>query len=918
MDRKSRLRTPGDGSARTEAADELLVCGALRVDLADKRVGIDGTPVPLPPKVYELLVLLLSEPRRVHTREALFEILWPQSVLLDANLTTTVSQLRKALTETLREHLRTVPRVGYSWDADVRRLPRETGVDGAASSTSSSTFTSAPAHEVDVVDRNPRRWRWAAFAAGLALVAIATVSAIRWSSADKPRPALLLARPVMVDRDDGRDWMSRIVADALEHHLQLSPRVRVLTAGDSVGMVAAHRELGAADGADHLLRVELATKAAGATELRAVLTDAGGDSHRLRVQVGEGGLVMASQSLARQVLQKLVGESPELQLRSIAPAAYVAYEAGMRAESRGRAEEARRFYEEAIARSPGFASARVRLADLLSGQGLVDLAAAQWQAAAASPELGPEARGRAQADALLLAGKPLAAAAILQELSERFPDEPRHRLGWIESLIRARGDSLAEAEQALRKWKQEPMPKSLTVRTMLLEARLRNEQGRADEEFEAYRRLAEVAVKTGMPLIAADAQLHVGLIHRNRGENEAAGRAFAASVRSFREAGAEAHAKAAELNLLLLPPLDSDSDALRNRAEALAAFAARALSDGHGQHAAQALDASAADWLSLGDLERGRSLAEQAEVLMQRADPSLRAGPQITLALVDLRSGRPRSALRRLDGLALAPGKSADIDAELLTIRAWIDLGQPRRAQTVLDAALRRWGPLPAASSARRRIACQQATLALLQREAERARTAIQVCTAVDSPDRVVAAAELAVLEGDARAVKTADTAWFGMLGRIQKGPPRIASEIALSRYRLEHGDDIGARLLQEGIDHDAVPALPPATLARYWLNAATIAAIAGNRAGFRDALARADRAIGPELLALRREYRLLRLSDGGPGNRDALAALGREAEAAGALSFAERVHRLETHWQQSPKDAWADTDWWRHDQALR
>jgi DNA-binding response OmpR family regulator len=50
--------------------------GALTVDLAGHRVLRDGAPIPLKPKVFELLAFLLVHPGQVFTREQLLEHVW--------------------------------------------------------------------------------------------------------------------------------------------------------------------------------------------------------------------------------------------------------------------------------------------------------------------------------------------------------------------------------------------------------------------------------------------------------------------------------------------------------------------------------------------------------------------------------------------------------------------------------------------------------------------------------------------------------------------------------------------------------------------------------------------------------------------------------------------------------------------------
>jgi len=56
----------------------LIECGHITIDDRTKVVTVDGEPVPLSPKEYELLKLLASDPGRVFTNEEIIESLWEE------------------------------------------------------------------------------------------------------------------------------------------------------------------------------------------------------------------------------------------------------------------------------------------------------------------------------------------------------------------------------------------------------------------------------------------------------------------------------------------------------------------------------------------------------------------------------------------------------------------------------------------------------------------------------------------------------------------------------------------------------------------------------------------------------------------------------------------------------------------------
>ena len=84
----------------------------------------DGQPVPLTPKAFEILLVLLRQPGRVLKKEELIQLVWPDAFVEENNLPRNISALRKALGEEPTEHkyIVTVPGQGYRFVADVREL----------------------------------------------------------------------------------------------------------------------------------------------------------------------------------------------------------------------------------------------------------------------------------------------------------------------------------------------------------------------------------------------------------------------------------------------------------------------------------------------------------------------------------------------------------------------------------------------------------------------------------------------------------------------------------------------------------------------------------------------------------------------------------------------------------------------------
>ena len=95
------------------------------LDLRARQLERQGKNVPLEPKVYELLEVLIKRRPAVVTNNELDELLWPQVYVARTSLTRLVSELRAALGDAPRDShiIRTAYKTGYAFCADVTELP---------------------------------------------------------------------------------------------------------------------------------------------------------------------------------------------------------------------------------------------------------------------------------------------------------------------------------------------------------------------------------------------------------------------------------------------------------------------------------------------------------------------------------------------------------------------------------------------------------------------------------------------------------------------------------------------------------------------------------------------------------------------------------------------------------------------------
>ncbi|MFN7926839.1 MAG: winged helix-turn-helix domain-containing protein [Blastocatellia bacterium] len=96
--------------------------GPYCLDPLERILTCEGKAIPLAPKVLDTLLVLVENQGRVMEKDELLKTLWPDTCVEESNLTTYVSQLRKALNETGegQSYIETIPRRGYRFVADVK------------------------------------------------------------------------------------------------------------------------------------------------------------------------------------------------------------------------------------------------------------------------------------------------------------------------------------------------------------------------------------------------------------------------------------------------------------------------------------------------------------------------------------------------------------------------------------------------------------------------------------------------------------------------------------------------------------------------------------------------------------------------------------------------------------------------------
>jgi Tol biopolymer transport system component/DNA-binding winged helix-turn-helix (wHTH) protein len=108
-------------------AKEVYEFGPFRIDVAERLLTREGQNVPLTPKAFDTLLLLVQNRGHLLEKDELMQQLWPNTFVEEANLTNNISLLRKALGDDAGEHryIETVPKRGYRFGASVREYTAE-------------------------------------------------------------------------------------------------------------------------------------------------------------------------------------------------------------------------------------------------------------------------------------------------------------------------------------------------------------------------------------------------------------------------------------------------------------------------------------------------------------------------------------------------------------------------------------------------------------------------------------------------------------------------------------------------------------------------------------------------------------------------------------------------------------------------
>lgn len=101
--------------------------GPFRVDTRERQLTRNGEVVPLRPKVFDILLMLVQNSGHILTKDEVMNRVWSDTAVEEGNISRTISSLRNALGERPHEHqyIETIPWRGYRFVANVKETRSE-------------------------------------------------------------------------------------------------------------------------------------------------------------------------------------------------------------------------------------------------------------------------------------------------------------------------------------------------------------------------------------------------------------------------------------------------------------------------------------------------------------------------------------------------------------------------------------------------------------------------------------------------------------------------------------------------------------------------------------------------------------------------------------------------------------------------
>src|SRR5262245_2359145 len=148
--------------------------GSYRLDAAERLLLRDGAVIPLQPKIFDLLLALVERHGHLQGKDELMKLVWPDTVVEEANLANNISILRKTLGENGQQFIETAPKRGYRFVAMVKEVEVRDGQPDNEELRASDTSFGATTRisKTESLAREVKRNKWGARLASAILIIV--------------------------------------------------------------------------------------------------------------------------------------------------------------------------------------------------------------------------------------------------------------------------------------------------------------------------------------------------------------------------------------------------------------------------------------------------------------------------------------------------------------------------------------------------------------------------------------------------------------------------------------------------------------------------------------------------------------------------------------------------------------------------
>ena len=376
--------------------------GPFRLDPVKRRLMREGEVVPLTPKAFDTLFVLVQESGKTIEKDDLMNRVWPDAVVEENNLNQNITALRRSLGDSRRNssYIATIPGLGYRFVAEVRKLEL-----GSADAAGLNQSTSGSAPQIDppaaaqsvAVARDANDRLPTPFARVLVLLALLGFAIVGFTffirsyrQQSNVRVTSIAVLPLEnISGDPAQEYFADGITDALIGDLAKIAELRVISRTSSMhykGMKKSMPEIANELKVDAVVEGTV-QRSGDRVQVRAQLIHAATDRH-LWVETYERDVSDVlnlqgeiAQAIAREVRIKI---SPAEQTRlsprrPVQPKALDAYLQGRYLYWNKRSEEnlhkAIEYFQSALKEDPNYAPAYAGLADCYNNLGSVMISA---------------------------------------------------------------------------------------------------------------------------------------------------------------------------------------------------------------------------------------------------------------------------------------------------------------------------------------------------------------------------------------------------------------------------------------------------------------------------------------------------------------------------------------------------------------